>query len=268
MIPEYFQKGEYNDYVFNCHKLLKERLDQDGEDIYAMPLIYINSVCKREFLSELLNRTGTLLDSYTQDFGLGLKVLLFAEKMVYLNYSLSIAGMSDSSLGAKMVRQIASDEEAYNRMQALTEKGTGNTVTEVPFWPVTTTEGMFWAEVFRLRKNPACSAMLDHLLEDHDWKKTLYNLTVRQNAGDVGCFFTIEKIRYSAYCIGEDIGRWYDGELYRPLSDVWERTLQEPGDTGFDTGFMSNRRLVLDAEKFRVNNIEEAVELFANITNL
>lgn len=270
VIPEYFQKGEYNDYVFNCHRLLKERLDQDGEDIYAMPLIYINSVCKREFLLELLDRTGTLLDTYTQDFGLGLKVLLFAEKMVYLNYSLSIAGMSDSSLGAKMIRKITSDEEAYNRMQTLTEKGAGNTVmhSEVPFWPVTTTEGMFWAEVFRLRENSSCNAILSRMLQDHDWGKTLFNLTVRQNTGDVGCFLLFEKIRYSAYCIGEEVGRWYDREMYYPLSDASERKVQEPEDTGFDTGFMFNRRLVLDAAKFHVNNIEEAVELFANIVNL
>lgn len=270
VIPEYFQKGEYNDHIFDCHRLLKERLDQDGDEIYAMPLIYINSVCKREFLLELLNRTGTLLDSYTQDFGLGIKVLLFAGEMVYLNYSLSIAGMSDGSLGAKMVEEISSDEEASNRSQTLTESGAGNTVmqAEVPFWPVTTTEGMFWAEVFRLWRNPACNAILSRLLENHDWKKTLYNLTVRQNSGDVGCFLIFEKIRYNAYCLGEELGRWYDGELYRQLSDTAERKIQEPEDTGFATGFMFNRRLVLDAGKFGVSTIDEAVELFANIVNL
>lgn len=270
VIPDYFKKGEYNETVFECHELLKDRLEDDGKLIYAMPLIYINSVCKREFLLELLDRTGALLDSYTQDFGLGLKVLLFAEKFVYLNYSLSIAGMSDNSLGAKMVEQISSDEEANKRQQTLTERGAGNTVmqAEVPFWPVTTTEGMFWAEVFRLRKNPACSAILDRLLENHDWKKTLYNLTVRQNIGDVGCFLIFEKLRYNAYCIGEDLGRWYDGELYRLLADMAERMPQKARDTTYATGFVLNRGLVLDAGKFGVNTIDEAVELFANIVNL
>lgn len=270
VIPGYFKKGEYNDCVFDCHELLKERLDQDGEFIYAMPLIYINSVCKRKFLLKLLDETGTLLDSYTQDLGLGAKVLLIAEKFVYLNYSLSIAGMSDNSLGAKMVKQISSDEEANIRLQTMTERGAGNTVmqAEFPFWPVTTTEGMFWAEVFRLRKSPACNAILSRLLEGHDWKRTLYNLTVRQNIGDVGCFLTFEKIRYSAYCIGEDFGRWYDGELYHLLSDVAERVIQEPKDTDYAVGFIFDRGLALDAGKFGVSNIEEAVGLFENIVNL
>lgn len=270
VIPDCFKKGEYNETVFDCHELLRDRLEQDGELIYAMPLIYINSACKREFLLELLDRTGSLLDSYTQDFGLGLKVLLFAGQYVFLNYSLSIAGMSDSSLGAKMLEQITSDEEADRRLQTQAERGAGAAVmqAEVPFWPVTTTGGMFWAEVFRLRKHPACEAVLRRLLENHDWKRTLYNLTVRQNVGDVGCFLIFEKIRYSAHCIGEEAGRWYDGELYSLLDGEAVRTLQEPADTSYATGFVLNRGLVLDAGKFGVKNIEEAAELFANIVNL
>lgn len=270
VIPEYFRKGEYNEYVFNSLRLLKERLDRDGEEIYAMPLIYINSVCKRKFLLELLDKTGTLLDSYTQDLGMGLKVLLFAGDILYLNYSLSIAGMSDGSLGAKMAEQIFKDEEADQRMLTQTERGAGATVmqAEVPFWPVTTTEGMFWAEVFRLRANSVCGAILERLLEGHDWKKTLCTLAVTQNVGDVACFCGYEKMRYSAYCIGEEIGQWYDGALYPLLSETEERKLQELKDSSFATGFMENRRLVLDAGKFGVNTIDEAVELFANIVNL
>lgn len=270
VIPDFFRKGQFSDGVYDSRKALKDRMDCDSGGIYATPVLYINSAFRRDLLPQLLEQSGSVLDSYTQDLGMGIKSLLLAGQFVHLRYPLTVAGVSDGSLGGKMIVRVSNDTEAWKRIQAETERGIGNTVIcrEQPCWPITTTEGMFWAELFRLRSSPRCDALLRQLLEGHDWKRTLQVLTGGLDTADVGFSLNLEKVRYNAYCFGEEIGRWYDREIYHPLLTRADRRISRPADGGYETGFVGERGLTLDAGQFGANTVEEAVELFARIVNL
>lgn len=271
IIPSFYKKGEYNEEMYNSLRCLKREMDKDSEYIFSMPLLYINSLFKRTFLQELLIQTGGIVDGYTQDFGMGIKSMLFCKEFLYIKYPITIAGMSDGSLGTKMVQVAKDDAEAKTRLEEETERGVGIAVidSEFPFCTIASREGMFWAEIFRLRKVQLCNLKISLLLEDHDWKETLNNITFKRNLRDVDYFYHMEKLRYNAYGINEDLGRWYESAIYDTmLYKIDRRILEEPREEKYKTGFDSPEGMTLDASKFNVMNIEGAVELFANIVNL
>lgn len=270
-IPRFYKKGEYNEIILNGLAALKQRIDSDAETIYTMPLLYINSLFKRSFLLQLLEQTGTIINGYTQDYSMGIKSMLFCKNYVYAQYPITVAGMSDNSLGSKMVKLVIDDSADIERLQKETERGVGNAVieSEFPFWTNSSITGMFWAELFKLRKVPLCDIKIKLLLEEHDWKKTFESLSFKQNMRDINFFPKLEKTRISAYCCGEEVGHWYDQKIYEPMLYYMNRwVLEDVQEEKYKTGFIDSEGLTLDAARFDVMNIEEAVQLFSDIVNL
>lgn len=67
--------------------------------MYGLPLLYINSGFKRSYLRELIKKTGRLWDGHVQDLYIGAVNIAINNKILNIEYPLTIAGMSENSMG-------------------------------------------------------------------------------------------------------------------------------------------------------------------------
>lgn len=277
IIPDIYHKGDYNDKVYSGLASLKSIMDKDGETLYSNPILYINTAFRRKFLSELLDSTGTIIDGYTQDVCMAVRSMLLNRNFVYLEYPLSVAGLSDGSLGVRMVSEVKRDEELVEKLSTETIRGMGTTIISMdyPFLVIPSTEGMFWSEIFKSLEITEFCKLLVNLFDDHDFKHTLVVLTGCRSRNDLDYFAILERIRWNAYQIDNEIGIWFDHYVYPAATEKMNKVIEgntsevsRASDTDYDTGYVNSKGLTLDARKFNVNNIAEAAELLSKIINL
>ncbi len=70
---------------------------------YSLPLLYINSGFRRSYLSEILHRTGRVLDGVSQDGYMSVVNLCLNDHVINIQCPLTIAGQSGHSVGAQSI---------------------------------------------------------------------------------------------------------------------------------------------------------------------
>lgn len=273
VIPRTYQKENYKEEIFDGIATLLNQINQDGTYLYSSPLLYINTTFRRSFLLELLCKTGKILDGYTQDVSMMIKSLLFNKTFLYIHYPLTIAGMSDHSLGNRMAFDTESDAALKENIQSETPRGFGSSIVEAsfPFLVISSTEGMFWSEFLRTYTIPAISPIINQLIEQHDFKKTLITLTGSRSRNALDYLSMLEKIRYNAYCLDKRLGEWFEQVVYKAATSKAFQKTEDSDDQSkllYTSGFTSDGGLILNAEEFQVFTIQDAVELFQKIVNL
>lgn len=78
-------------------------INQKISNIYHLPMIYINSGMRKEHIKEMIKLTGKFLDGSSQDVYTGLVNMAIYRRILKINYPLTIAGMSNSSIGLSSV---------------------------------------------------------------------------------------------------------------------------------------------------------------------
>ncbi|MEG1946264.1 MAG: glycosyltransferase family A protein [Lachnospiraceae bacterium] len=271
MIPNAYQKGEYQDKQYSSLAMLKSQMISNAETIYSMPLFYLNTVFQRKWLLTLYRKTGVILDGYTQDVSMAIRSWILMNQMVCLKYPLTIAGLSDGSLGEQMVSIVSNNENLQQRIKGEAVRGFGNAIveTENPFLAVSSTEGMFWAELFQAKSLPICKEIITELIKDQDFQATVQAILFSQSISDIAYMSMLEKLRYNAYFISDDLGNWFDQVIYPAVTNKLlnaDSLIQKESD--FKQGYTPLGGLILDARKFGVDTIYDAVKLFENIVNL
>lgn len=89
----YLRYRLYEDYTYYAEHI--------EETFFKLPLLYINSGCRRRYLKTLLARTGRLLDGISQDIYMGMVNLLTNETFIQFQCPLTIAAQSSASVGGK-----------------------------------------------------------------------------------------------------------------------------------------------------------------------
>ena len=70
---------------------------------YSLPLLYINSGFRRSYLSEILHRTGRVLDGASQDGYMSVVNLCLNDHVIQIQCPLTIAGQSGHSVGVQSI---------------------------------------------------------------------------------------------------------------------------------------------------------------------
>ena len=271
VVPRSYRKDCYQESLVNGIETLKSQTAVNGTLIYGIPLYYINTAFRRKYLKDILDKTGKILDGYTQDINMAIKGLALNDNFLFLKYPLTIAGMADQSLGANMAIAAKNNVELINKLKTETPRGYGFTPVkaELPFQVIASTEGLFWSEFFRDYAEDCFREKLNKIIQGHDFKKTFLILTGCRSRKALDYIMILEKLHYNAWCLDDELGMWYDQVLYPAATEKLYWTGEEElAETGYETGFSDNGGLVLDARQFGVDNIAEAVELFQKITNL
>ncbi len=267
IIPLCYKKNQINIEFIDGKKALNSVL-ANPQAMYNLPLLYINSGFRRSYLKTLLNKTGAILDGRSQDIYMGVVNTIINDNYPFIYYPLTIAGMSELSLGAlgtKIMKYDTKNQMKHKASLSTIVNMNGNAVSFferiVPDYKYDTV-AFYWA-FFRNMNN---GNIKSEELNNFDWRAMILNIARQLNADNEFFVKQLDCMRYSAKLIDNDMVDFLEknivGKLLEPRikSEVcYYKVYKE----GFENG-----GLTLDASKFGVTNSAEAVILFENITGL
>ncbi len=273
-IPEKYQLDEYKEYYITHIQYMKNLL-QNPQVMYVLPLLYINSGCKREYMYHLLQETGRLWDGISQDIYMGVVNILINNQILNLRYPLTIAGMSSVSIGGNSMSPKVDDIQSAKFHDE--SRKTGN----VGAYCESMTErllpklaGPDVGNLYRSLLRAAARGILPetYLAEIFDWKKIFWNCMIQLNARNVEFDKLIHGARYAASWHGEEFLKWFDDTIYEPIIQP-TRYEEEKIDAiekmqAYQEGQTQYGGLVVDASKYGVKNIYEAAQLFCELSGL
>lgn len=267
-VPGKYKRGKYHAEYVEPIQYLSWAMDSSGM-MYLLPMLYINSGFRRSFMQTLLNDTGRLWDGICQDIYMGVIVSVIKEKIVKIHYPLSIAGMSNGSVGA--IANLPVTDQAKGITAAGRELKENN-VGGFSKSQIETLMPELGSDVTSLY-NSILRAVSRGLIPRHylsdvfDWKKWFMNSYQVMNKEDIYFDKKIHQMRFAAMKHGEEFLNWFDETIYGealkpeilPERDKTIKTYQE---------YDNERGMTLDASKYGVYNSYEASLLFERMTGL
>ncbi len=269
VIPDYYKKNIYRIQECDCISKLKEIIDSDAIRLYGLPMLYINSGFRRRYLNKILKKTGRILNGYSQDIFMGILSLLINERYINIDYPITIAGMSEGSLGARSLSEKIDNQALTENFKSLSDYASFGVpvVGRIKFFLGNTDTALFWSQLLYFLENLYQRDVLHQLLDNHDWIKTFKVICSKLNVVDLDYSMSLNILRHSAYYLGNDIGEKFDQEIYTTVLEKVCQVIENNAPSNYFTGF-GERGLALDARKFNVSNVYEATKLFENIANL
>lgn len=262
-IPEEYQWGEYGiNYVTRMQYM--RNLLQNPQMMYGLPLLHVNSGCKRQYLRNFLNETGRLWDGEPQDVYIGVINVLINNQILNLRYPLAIDGMTN-----------------MNHAQSLSSYNTDREKQDVGACSMSMTERLLpdftdsdAAGLYHSLLRAAARGVLPkaYIAEIFDWKKMFLDCAVQLNARNPEFDKLIHSARYTASWHGEAFLEWFDDTIYEPIIQP-TRYEEEKIDKleqvkTYAEAEMENGGRIVDASNFSVENIYDAVQLFIKLTGL
>lgn len=273
IIPGIYKKDELPVTRHNSFDAIIGVLVNPEKYMYYLPTLYINSGFKRAYLLDVYRETGRLWDGYTQDMYITLVNLLINKTVIVVEVPLTIAGMSDSSLGAKSIRSVKDNKE-FIMLNREFSNVNGFGVPIVNSYQIESCGidiSLIVAEFFRILEGVDKNGSLAKLAETIDWSIPFKKIFEKLNPINSDYFTKLNILRDDAYKISTALGTWFERECYsigqeRLFVDNAKDTPNET-DTGFSKGFINNA-LHLDARDFNVYDVNEAAKLIERILNL
>lgn len=266
-VPKRYRKGQYREGYVEPIQGLGAAME-NPQAMYGLPLLYINSGFRRSFMKTLLKDTGRLWDGICQDIYMGTVISTIKEKILYLPYPITIAGMSSNSMGAISTLPLESQEKgaAYaNRIVRENNVG-GFAKSQIEtFAPELGSDvSSLYNSILRAVNRGLIPAR--YLREVFDWKQWFMNIYRVLSKKDVYFDRKLHQMRFAAMKHGEEFLKWFDENIYADalVPVVFNETdnnaktyKEEEGD-----------KIVLDASRYGVHNIYEASQLFERLTGL
>ncbi|WP_312336523.1 glycosyltransferase family 2 protein [Anaerospora hongkongensis] len=266
LIPGHYQKNKVKVDRMSGRAALNEVI-QTPNVMYGLPLLYINSGFRRSYFQTLLNKTGRLWDGNAQDIYMGIVNLAINDSFPVISYPLTIAGTSKSSVGAQSQKTITGDAE-LTEFQTLILKTVGSyspfsLERLLPQYPTDR-----WSLYCAILRTVVLGLQSPDILEKLEWKQIFVLMVEQLSIEDILIERKLNQLRYSASLIHEEIVEYVETEICAQAFTPQVIEKSPYNGRKYQEGFADNGGLVLDASKFDVSNISEAVQLFENLTAL
>lgn len=273
-VPEKYQLGEYGEFYVSRIQYMRNLL-QDVQVMYILPLLYINSGCKREYMHYILQETGRLWDGMSQDIYMGVTNMLINSQILNIKYPLTIAGMASASVGGNSMLPKADECQSVQFHDEL--RKTGNVGGYCPSMTerlLPDFAGSDAGNLYHSLLRAAARGILPetYLGEIFNWKKMFWDCAIQLNARDVEFDKLIQSARYTASWHGEEFLKWFDDTIYEPIIQP-TRYEEEKIDAMKETQtFIEGENvyggIVVDASRYGVENVYEAAQLFGKLSGL
>ena len=271
LIPEcYVDKEIKCEYIDNIEYFA--RVLKNSQWMYGLPTLYINSGFRRSYFNKLLQKTGRLWDGCNQDLYMGIITAAINEKILNIDFPLTVAGMSNNSLGyvvGKPKNISTSQRELEISKSTFCGDNCGIYVQQgiVKDMPLGT------GEVFSLYANILRAIQLGVLPESWrteilDDKKIFSDFFKEHTCLDDSFDKYLHYARYLAEKRGEEFLAWFDETIYKPAivpRYYVKKEFSENFEKSYKEGINPDGSLIVDASKYGVTNILEAVKLFEEL---
>ena len=272
-IPRDYKKWDYGLGYRNNIDYIAAVLN-DPRAMYGLPMLYINSCFKRSYLHTLMEKTGRLWDGICQDIYMGVVTACIHDKILNMQYPLTIAGMSSGSVGANANAPRKTNKEFENMMQEIFADNNVGGYCETYYERLVPDTGTDTCSLYRMLLRAVSIGLLPeaYLTQVFDWKKMFMNLASELDVRDVVYDRRIHEMRYAAMYHGEDFLAWFDEAIYepalRPRIIDEEKIEKRHAQRTYNVGKTETGGLMLDASEYGVTNIYEAVKLFECLSGL
>lgn len=274
IIPAPYQLGKYRESHMDRIQYMRQLLT-NPQIMYTLPLLYINSGCKREYLHDLLRKTGRLWDGMSQDIYMGVINILINSQILYLRYPLTIAGMSGASVGINSMSPKADDIQSAKFHDE--DRKSGNvgaycpSMTErlLPDFGGSDNGNLYHSMLRAVARGVLSETYLANIF---DWKKIFWDCAVQLNARDVEFDKWIQGARYTASWHGEEFLKWFDDTIYEPIIQPTRYEEEEidrlQSTQAYAEGELESGGVVVDASRYGVENSYDAAKLFGKLSGL
>lgn len=272
VIPRDYNREEYKVYYKDGRDYIAEIL-MNPRKKYGLPMLYINSCYRKSYLNTLLQKTGRLWDGVCQDIYMGIVTAAINPRILNMEFPLTIAGMSNSSVGANANRGVHTNAEFEKMMQRVQKDNNVGSYIKSPFeqfipFTGTDTYSLYASFMRAISIGIIPEVYIDQVIP---WKLWYQNLAMELDIMDVAFDAKIHEMRYCASLLGEDFLAWFDESIYEPLlkpvyideKPVYEKD-EKPLRT-YQVGRKGDGELTVDASEYGVSNVYEATELFVKL---
>lgn len=273
VIPNQYEKGKISGKL-NRSKDYIAMIIKNPDTMYSLPNMYINSGFRRGYLKEIYKRTGEILSGSAQDIYMGLLNLGLNDEILHLEYPISIAGMSNSSVGAICNKSSTDiDVESTDNMQmvrgatGLCAYVCGDESRKFPML-MTDVSGMYMS-LAKLAARRILPSIPDEEIEIY---KVIYSnmyktVGILSDKYYMNIYEGYEKVKK----ISDDLGKWYQQSIMCNIEELRYITSDDiekhKTTKKYKEGFIAPGGVTLDASRYDVTNIYEAVQLFKEFLN-
>lgn len=268
IIPYHYKKKEVTARI-NTGKQYLEELKQNPGIMYMLPNMYINSGFRRKYMDVLYENTGRLWDGYAQDIYTGVQNVALNDDILYIVYPITIAGMSSTSVGALCTKN--SNDSSINCKKKIESVYGGRGICAIIKSKHVSTVTEFGSDV------SAIYVCIYHLMT----KGILpYDYISGDDEKDmfINCYnsLSLHSDKYEKYMNmgqylssirGDEMSAWFEDNMAVNLKadlkffskELYEQLNEKKK---YSEGYNEDGGVTIDASRYNVSNIYEAVQLF------
>lgn len=266
-IPRGYEKGNIDVYFQKTDEIF-DWVAKNQQAIYVLPTLYINSGFRRRYLKTLLQKTGKLLEGCNQDIQMGVINCCIREKTLKIVYPVAIAGMSPASIG---YLENAVEEETKRESNQRAWKDLYQWINQGAWIPDARSRrlpqvgvdvcGIYFVLSKAVQEGFMDTGRADQIL---DWKSAALRACQTYPMMRDEYELCVQSLYFAAKKLGES--DWFEVTVLANAlvpRQVDEENLREQlNQKSYREGREAGGGEILDASKFGVRNILEAVGLF------
>lgn len=274
-IPMYCEKNKIQIREVNTEDLIKRVIDSP-QTMYMLPNLYINSGFKREYMKIMYEKTGSILNGSAQDIYTGLLNCAINDKILYMDYLITIAGMSSSSVGVISNNTVKNySEENKKRFADLVGANgiykyvQGKLNNKIPYYITIDITGMYRSLDKLEKKNFLEELMLE---KKENIKKIYLNCYNAVNNIGENYTFNLDIGDRMLLEIDKEILDWYQQEVMNKKDNLLYVTNEIYNDNDkkkkYKEGYSVGGGITLDASRYSVTNVYQASKLFKSFLGI
>lgn len=272
IIPKNYKKNDYKINKVSSEVYLAKVLNSP-QNMYSLPMLYINSGFRRSYMKMLLSKTGRLWDGICQDIYIGIINIAINKEILNIEYPLTIAGMANGSVGQTSNSAIKSVEAGNKEIAEVTKTANiGGFTMSATEWLMPQLGSDVSSLYNSLLRAVARGVMPKLYLEDlFDFKNMYLNCITLMSKEDVYYDKNVQYMKFVAQKHGKEFLDWFNEKVYPVLMRPKEvNTVQkkENNERTYKIGFNDEGGQILDASEYGVDNIYSAVKLFGEKSGL
>lgn len=267
VIPLNYKKDNIQAHINKSIDYIKHIKLNSSDSMYSLPNMYLNSGFKREYMKYLYENTGRLWDGYAQDIYMGVQNLALNEDFIYIKYPIIIAGMSSASTGAICTSSATSNDVMHEVKKLLGGKSLYKMIRtrKATLIPENGTDvsGLYISIEHLVSKNILKSNIYTENEMKYVYANLYNNLSILGEKFDKFIYEGVESVKkFDLNTI-----KWYEKEILqeskKKVTYFDEKDIDKMRSKKmYREGFLYNGGIIVDASRFGVTNIYEAVQLF------
>jgi len=265
IIPGRYEKGNLEEVFIDNTEYFAQTLKY-SQNMYSLPLLYINSGCRRNYLQTLLQVTGRLWDGCNQDIYMGVMNAAINRSILNISFPLTVAGASTNSLGYVSGLQRKDEEQEKLMQSTCLGDNVGIYIPHGIINEIPTGTAETCSLYYNLMRAIQLGVLPDSWRQEvFDYKKIFTDHFTEHVCLDDKFDKYIHNALFLAKNRGEEFYAWFLENIYHPEMQpkyLNEMTVDSNKIHSYTEGITTSGGLIIDASNYGATNIAEAMKVF------